>query len=61
MQMTFFAIFTDDGLDQMVETLTLANREAKSLRAMGCKVIIKQMTETAAEAFAEKISIRGYL
>lgn len=57
-----FALFTDDGLDQIVETRALANREAKDLRAMGCKVrIVEGDDESAFDAMHEKIVTRGYL
>jgi hypothetical protein len=36
--MKVFGIFTEDGLDQCVETQELATSEAKDLRAMGCSV-----------------------
>ena len=57
-----FAIFTDDGLDQVVETKALANREAKDLRAMGCKVrIVEGADESAFDELDAKIRERGYL
>lgn len=38
-----FAVFTSDGLDQIVETSALANREKRDLVRMGCEgVTIKQ-------------------
>ena len=33
-----YAIFTEDGLDQVVETKAIARREATDLGDMGCKV-----------------------
>lgn len=38
--MQVFGVFTEEGLDQCVETQELASREAKDLRAMGCSVRI---------------------
>lgn len=37
-----FALFTYDGLDQIVETKTLARKEANDLNAMGCAVWVYQ-------------------
>lgn len=33
-----YAIITEDGLDQVCETIADARREAKDLRALGCTV-----------------------
>ena len=52
----FYALFTEDGLDQLVETKELANREAKDLRAMGCTVSIRYMTEDEADIQHWKIN-----
>lgn len=40
-----YAIFTHDGLDQVVETKALARREADDLDAMGCAVWCYQLPE----------------
>ena len=34
----FWGVFTEDGLDQEVETKELAQRERRDLKEMGCKV-----------------------
>lgn len=52
-----WAVFTDDGLDQIVETEALAKREAKDLREMGCdkvKIVMVQ-DEDHADAISRKI------
>ena len=56
-----YAIFTDDGLDQIVETRSLANREAKDLRAMGIAVRIVEGEESVFDLLHEKIVTRGHL
>lgn len=33
-----YAIFTEDGLDQVVETAAIMRRECQDLAAMGCDV-----------------------
>lgn len=54
-----FAILTEDGLDQVVETKAIANREAKDLRAMRCTVrVVAVKDEDEAEALGRKV--RGY-
>lgn len=35
-----YAVFTQDGLDQICDTYEDAKREAKDLRAMGCDTMI---------------------
>lgn len=36
MSVIVYAIFTADGLDQIVETLALAKREVRDLKRLGC-------------------------
>jgi len=38
----FFAIITEDGLDQICYTKADANTEARDLRAMGFKTTVRQ-------------------
>lgn len=50
-----FAILTEDGLDQIVETQAIANREARDLRAMGCRVQVKKfLNELEALTWCDK-------
>lgn len=40
-----FAVFTEDGLDQVCETRAIARKEARDLRDMGCEVRVVEGEE----------------
>jgi len=48
--MSVFAVITEDGLDQVVETKAIAEREKRDLVKMGCSVRIKEFP-TEAECY----------
>lgn len=53
--MSVYAVFTEDGLDQIVETKAIAEREQRDLRKMGCTVNVKEFaTESAALDYADR-------
>lgn len=56
----FYAVFTDDGLDQICDTQSQANREARDLRRLGCGGV--KVRPVADDDEAERIAarIRGY-
>ena len=38
----FYGVFTEDGLDQVCDTMAQAEQERRDLKAMGCEVWIAQ-------------------
>lgn len=53
-----FIISTEDGVDQICETRGDANREAKDLRAMGCKVVVTVVPWDKQDAAVDRIESR---
>jgi len=57
--MTLYVIIADGELDQVCETLLVAQREIHDLRVMGCKVQVKQFaTWNEVNAFEDKLNRR---
>lgn len=56
--MPCFAIITEDGLDQIVETKAQADKEKKDLTRMGCTVRVKRF-ESEAKAY-EWVEAQGW-
>lgn len=55
----FFAILTADGLDQIVETQAIANREARNLRNMGIdRVKIVPLNSEQPDDEAERAALK---